>query len=45
MKIVIKTLQGKQLPLEVEEGFSVSRDNFLSDLFEYGDLSLKLKFG
>ena len=27
MKIVIKTLQGKQLPIEVEETFTVSMRN------------------
>ncbi len=27
MKIVIKTLQGKQLPLDVEETFTVSTSN------------------
>jgi hypothetical protein len=35
MKIVIKTLQGKQLPLEVEETYTVSE---LLDLFSLWSL-------
>jgi len=35
MKIVIKTLQGKQLPLEVEETFTVSILHF-SDINALG---------
>ncbi len=31
MKIIIKTLQGKQLPVEVEETFTVSRRRGVND--------------
>ena len=32
MKIIIKTLKGQQLPLEVEEDMKVRGSSFLSDI-------------